>query len=162
MVCQRNGLQAWRTWHNGVLGKVEGKMRGGGCAPTVAHNENAMPMAIGLFEQPQNLLKMRERGGPDHLLKLCKVAGNSIQCLVALSFLVEQSNLVCSVMSVRQALHKGLSRGYWNLPHSAAPLLLAVQNGSSCVSVLALRALWSRHLASARGSRAGGSRRRLP
>src|SRR2546421_6632276 len=154
MVCQRDGLQARYAWHNGILGEIKGKMRGCCCATAVAHNENAVPSAIGLLEQSQNCLKMRERDGLNHLLKLYKIAADGFHCLVSLSLLVEQANLVCSVMISMQALRKVLPRGYRNLPHSAAPLLLAGQNGSSCVSILALRALRSRHLAPARDSKA--------
>src|SRR5438067_5573848 len=51
-----------------------------------------MPMAVSLFEQPQNHLKMWERDGLDHLLKLYKVVVNRIQCFVFLSLLNEKSN----------------------------------------------------------------------
>src|SRR5205085_10296297 len=92
MVCQRNGLQAWCAWHNGILGEIEGKMRGCGCAAAIAQNENATPIAIGFFEQSQNRLEVWERDAPDHLLKLCKVALNCIQCLVPLSLPSEKSS----------------------------------------------------------------------
>src|SRR5436190_11633280 len=93
MVRQRNGLHARRAWHNGILGEIEGKMRGCCCAAAVAHNENAMSIEIGFFEQSQNRLKTWERDGLDHLLKLCKVTVDGFQWLVSLSLLVEQSIL---------------------------------------------------------------------
>ena len=67
-------------------------MRGRGCAAAIAHDEDAMAVLIGHFQQRQHLLQMRPRDGLHHLLQLSEVVSDgfqSVHCPIPSSYTVD-------------------------------------------------------------------------
>src|SRR5579884_1344654 len=79
MIGQRDCFEAWHSDHNRVFGKIECEMRGGGRTPSIPHDEEAMPIMIGLLQQLQYTLKMWQRDLSHHLLKLAEVIDHCLQ-----------------------------------------------------------------------------------
>lgn len=68
VVGKRDGFQARRAWGDSIFRQIEGKVRSGGRAAAVAHNEDAMAVVIGRLQQRKYGIETWARDGAEHLL----------------------------------------------------------------------------------------------